>query len=212
MSTLHRSWDFPHLPELQSFGFDESDFSDFINSIPGEIKHVMRRALDLHQFHRTQKKKVMLCIPGNRPRDFDFDDFNSEMWELDDVCGILQISFAPETGERRQVSLNSRYASIVSTGNREVVLNAHEQNECNLPYPHSDFLFLLVDDILHDFRDRVRFFRLLKWADPAMVREGVLVCCAVSREFDWYGQLSKVPDFLPFVHFNRSRERFPSFL
>ena len=192
-----QSWDFPHLLGLRACGFNESELSDFFDSIPEEIGNVLRRALDMQQRLSRQTaiptKNDNICTPRDTPMELEVDDHNSAMWELDDVCGILQISFDAEAGQRRRISLNSRYASIVSTRSREAVLYAQEQNACDLLFPHSDFLLLLVDDILHDFRDRVRYFRLLKWADPAMVREGVMVCCAVSREFDWYGQLSKVP-------------------
>jgi hypothetical protein len=196
------SWGFLHLLGLHACGFVESELSDLFNSIPEEIGHVMRRALDLQQrlsWQRNPTQKELYCIPGNIPMELEVDDFNSAMWELDDECGIFQISIIPETCKRRQISLNSRYASIVSTRSKEVVLDAHEQNECNLFYPHSDFLLLLVDDILHDFRDRVRYFRLMKWADPNAIRGIILISCAVSREFNWFGQLSKVPHKASFI-------------
>ena len=110
--------------------------------------------------------------------------------DVGDGCGILEISFVPESGLRSLVSLNSRYASIVSTISQEDVLNAHAQNRFNLNYPHLDLLFLLADDILLDFRDRVRYFRLMKLCDRMF--NPILVCCAVSREFDGLGRLCKV--------------------
>ena len=198
-----QSWDFPHLLGLRACGFNESELSDFFDSIPEEIGNVLRRALDMQQRLSRQTaiptKNDNICTPRDTPMELEVDDFNSAMWELDDECGIFQISIIPETCKRRQISLNSRYASIISTRSKEVVLDAHEQNECNLFYPHSDFLLLLVDDILHDFRDRVRYFRLMKWADPNAIRGIILVSCAVSREFNWFGQLSKVPHKASFI-------------
>jgi hypothetical protein len=193
---LNHDWSFLHLREFMTFGLWESEMFEILNSSPMTISHIMKKALKMLQTLAVNRSKYLkdLHIPIGAAENMREEDgqeaFNNEMWEMDETFGIFQMAFVPETGLRKSVTFNSRYASLVSGMTREDLMSSYSLDRGLLPFSKSDLPLLLVDEILNDFQDRARFFRLIKRGEHSI--NAVLVCCAVSREFNSFAQLCKV--------------------
>ena len=161
-------WNFHHLRELWSIGYRESELSELVSNFPAAISPVLKKNLQLMQDLAINRIRLLndannQLRSSHAMRSRNQDDFNSAMWESDETFGILQMSLVPETGQRKGISLNSRFASLVSCMSLEDLRITFMRNESSLPCPTSDLLLLLVDDILHDFQDRERYFRLIRY-------------------------------------------------
>jgi hypothetical protein len=184
-------WNFAHLRELWSFGFRLSDISNFFDSIPSTLAPVLKTALnfleDISERRVSELKKV--CF-GPLVCEVDIDECESRMWESTQECGCIQLFFDRQTRIRRDVFFNSRHSSIYFSLNASELF--HRTTYFDVPFfcPEFDLLCLLVDDILHEFEDRIRCFRVTNFVDPS--QNAVLVCCSVTRRFNGMGELAMV--------------------
>jgi hypothetical protein len=72
----------------------------------------------------------------------------AEMWEREQEYGFMQVSFDPETQERRSLFVNTRFAEL-SGFHREEMLARFGNYDVEVPRPELDSLRILLDDFNH---------------------------------------------------------------
>jgi hypothetical protein len=109
------------------------------------------------------------------------------MWQLQNKCGYLQLTYDPSTGERIHVALNDLQSDMLGMHRDELTSRfaAHDEPLC---IPLQDLLLLIADDALRGFADGPRHYRtfLHKTRTPA------LVCVSTERNHDAAGRLVTV--------------------
>ncbi len=70
------------------------------------------------------------------------------MWEREQEYGFMQVSFDPETQERRSLFVNTRFAELCGF-HREEMLARFGNYDVEVPRPELDSLRILLDDFNH---------------------------------------------------------------
>jgi hypothetical protein len=109
------------------------------------------------------------------------------MWQLQNECGFLQLTYDPTTGERIHVALNDLHAHLLGMHRDELALRFAEHAE-PLPVLPQDLLFLIADDALTGFADGPRHYRSILYD----TRLPTLVCVSTQRRHDAAGRLVAV--------------------
>ena len=109
------------------------------------------------------------------------------MWQLQNECGFLQLTYDPITGERIHVALNDLQADMLGM-HRDDLVSRFAAHDEPLRIPTQDLLLLIADDVLRGFTDGPRHYRtfLFKASTPA------LVCVSTQRRHDAAGRLVAV--------------------
>ena len=110
-----------------------------------------------------------------------------DMWQQQNDCGFLQLTYDPCTGERIHVALNDLQAHLLGMHRDELVLRFADHDE-PLCVPPQDLLFLITSDALGGFADGNRHYRT--FLSPARVP--ALVCESTQRSHDAAGRLIAV--------------------
>ncbi len=109
------------------------------------------------------------------------------MWQRQNECGFLHVTYDPVTGERIHVALNDLQARLLGMHRDELVsrFKAHDEP---LRIPPQDLLLLIADDALRGFADGPRFLRIFL----SETRAPALVCVSTQRSHDAAGRLIAV--------------------
>jgi hypothetical protein len=110
-----------------------------------------------------------------------------EMWQLQNECGFLQLTFDPRTGERIHVALNDRQAQLLGLPPDDLISRFTAYDEPLLFSP-PDLLLLIANDALRGFADGLRHIR----AFLSETRLPALVCVLTLRSHDAAGRLLAV--------------------
>ena len=184
LSTSPCLWKFLHLREIWQFGFRSADISNFLGSIPMILWPTFKKVLSLMEEKYYQPKTNKLTkISGSDSDCFQY-LMEAAMWEDQNECGFIQFDFDPETGDRTKISTNDFMACLWGMTKQDLLyrLSVHSMP---LIVPGVDLLYLMVDDILHEFRDSERYLRLFTSFDPPS--RAILVHWSTRRNFNAYG-------------------------
>jgi len=182
-------WSFTNLYEVWSLGYRWNDLACFFDSIPFTLRPLILNALSL--LEDNLKHRISLLKDAHTQYDAHYES-ESVMFEMQNECGFLEYHLNPDTGERRGVSVNCQLAWLWNM-TRPVLLHKLANYDLDFFCPDADFLRLLVDDILHEFEDGERYFRMFASVDR--MRRAVLVQWSVMRRYNAVGQCYMVsPD------------------
>ena len=188
LSTSPCLWNFSHLREIWLFGYRSTEVSNFLDSIPIKMWPSLMNVLGLlEKKYVTSRVRTELKAINIRPKELSSfqSEIENEMWEEQKECGYLQLTFDTESGDRSDIAVNDFQAYLWNMTKQELFCRLAN---FNMPFfvPETDFLQLIVDDILHEFHDRERYYRIYTSFDPP--QNAILVHCSVRRRFNACGQ------------------------
>ena len=170
------------------FGYRISEVYSLIDFIPTTLWPSLELCLQL--LDSLYHGRTTCLNDGCKKNQFQHDslspiDFDKAMWESQSECGFVQIDFNPETGEQTGVAVNALQSSIWNMSSKDL-LEMITNFDMPLMSPKSDLLFLLVDEICNEFRDKERFYRI--FTSPDQPRSAILVHHSTTRRFNAVGQ------------------------
>jgi hypothetical protein len=185
-------WDFEHLSPLWALGCRFSELSDFFVSIPHIVCPVLKKALVLLQDIATEGSSNPELTEASSASNQQVDNHKNE--EGHRGYGITDILFDPETGQRKKIYVNSQMAVLVTNTTVDELMHRLANDDFNLIFPPLDLLFIMADEIRHDFGDRIRYFRIITVGNET--RHATLICLFSEKEFNNKGRLIRVLSFI----------------
>jgi hypothetical protein len=171
-------------------GIRTSEIASFFGSIPISVRPILKKTLKFLQ-HISEIKRSFSDSTEN-------DISTAEAQCRPDMTryagyGVLEILYDTKTMTRTSLHLNSELASLLANSTKDELFAQLVNDELNFFFPKIDLLFLMIDDILHEFCDRARYFRLI--TEHSGVRKAKLTRCSALMTFDHMGQLNAVSCF-----------------
>ena len=162
--------------------------------IPADIGFLLQRILakvEDEMVNRIMHLKVLEGLCTRSSTELDDVGLISEqsLWDGDETCPHMAIRYDPATQQRTNVHVNKKLANLVGL-HIEEFLSRFAAYDFGIPMPLEDFLYIMIDDVLHaPVNKKETYHRLLA---SNCTHQGVLVVATSIKTFNSTGETTQV--------------------
>jgi hypothetical protein len=180
------NWAYLPIFRFWTYGYRPSQLAAWFDSIPLDIASILQQILAIMQTDMISRVMHLKAMGLYEPEQLvEHDDFCH--WEDEDNGARTRIIYDPCTQQRRSFSVNRLLAQLFCM-HPEELLARFANRELDLSVPATDFLYTLLDDVLHPtVARRDRYYRVSN-----KTHQGTLIATTIIKTFNSFGETVEV--------------------